>query len=67
MIQAGYEYGITDSYVSNSLVYNGADSAPVIIPDGKTDGNDVAVSSPISGIQTQRNAVWLTTGLKFKL
>jgi hypothetical protein len=35
--------------------------------EGSAQANNIAVNSLIGGVATKRNAIWFTTGLKFKL
>ena len=68
-VGAGYEYGFNKSYESTTISYE--DSKKPILPVMKKDGSDrladAATLSLIGGIHTMRNAIWFTTGLKFKL
>lgn len=70
MLQGGYEYGVTNSYESPTSQYGASEVKP-IVPELNASGdavaNHVAVNSLISGLETKRRAIWLTTGLKFKL
>jgi hypothetical protein len=74
VVEAGYEYGITKSFESTTSTYisaSGSKDKKPIIPALKQDGSerqgDVATYSLISGLTTKRNAIWFTTGLKFKM
>ena len=59
----GYEHGIMDSYVSNKQVYSNP-----ILPKVNKNGSveHVAVNSLISGLTINRQALWISLGLKYK-
>lgn len=72
MIGAGYEYGLTESRVLNisTLCAEDTNIKPIVLgvnTEGSAQANNIAVNSLIGGVATKRNAIWFTTGLKFKL
>lgn len=68
-LQVGYERGFLKSYESDKSAYLGDNQYP-IVPEMDEAGMKVtghqAVSSLISGITTERNALWISLGVKLK-
>lgn len=62
MVGAGYEHGFLKSYKSNTMTFVG--SGKPVLPS--LDGH-IATVSLIGGLEMYRQAIWFTTGFKFKL
>lgn len=66
-LKGGYEYGILQTYSSDTNPYFSSSSQSNVYPVVFDGSKDVAVHSLISGVSFRRSAIWLSAGLKFKL
>lgn len=66
IVAVGYEHGITKSYQSNNDIYFDANEGIYPLVYSTKSKEDIAVRSFIGSISYQRQAFWMSVGLKYK-
>ena len=64
MVRVGYEYGFMPTFKSNAAPYYSNSSYPII---RNAENKDVVVHPMINGLEFNRQGLWISGGLKFKL